>query len=271
MVPVEERTYSVQIKNSSHNNLSLLYAHAIGSSVELEERLLLPDWSRCAEACELIRFDFPGHGRSLPEHDSRQFTWDALASDLCKLLLALPRKEVVLAGSSMGAAVALISALSASRFSINVRGLVLAIPPRFGAQRTDLAAVYRRWAKILRRSGTAALVQVWKKSSPTEFFLREFPEAREIVFEDVLTRDPLSLAAAFEGAAMSDLSPEIALSGLSVPTLILARVDDQIHPVSCAEKLLNLIPHASLITAYSGSDVRAWPEKVSEFLIGLVP
>jgi hypothetical protein len=47
---------------------------------------------------------------------------------------------------------------------------------------------------------------------------------------------------------------------IDVPTTILAWVDDPGHPLSTAESLALLLPHATLSVARTPGDVEAWPE-----------
>jgi 3-oxoadipate enol-lactonase len=58
-------------------------------------------------------------------------------------------------------------------------------------------------------------------------------------------------------------APE-AVARIDVPTTILAWVDDPGHPLSTAEALTGLLPHATLAVARTPEDVEAWPEILSQ-------
>ena len=67
------------------------------------------------------------------------------------------------------------------------------------------------------------------------------------------------------GAAASDLPDPTAIAELWQPTLILAWRGDDGHPVSSAEALRGLLPHAELLVAERVADLAAWPKRVARF------
>ena len=62
------------------------------------------------------------------------------------------------------------------------------------------------------------------------------------------------------GAGLSDLPAPEAVARIDAPTTILAWVGDPGHPLSTAESLAVLLPHATLRVARTPEDVEAWPE-----------
>lgn len=248
----------------------LVLSPALGSSIELEDRLQFPDWNISSKSQSVLRYDYPGHGRSAPENAYQRLTWEKLGENLCEILSELRLNQVVLAGCSMGAAVSIYAAIIAKQYDIKVRGLVLMAPPIFGDERKKIAQTYLDWADLVRREGNSALVSKWRAAKPTEFFRREFPEARDLYFADFLLRDPISMAAAFEASALSDLPHPNSLKALSCPVRVLARVDDPLHPVQTAQTLTAYLPNVILSIACDGPAVRAWPEMINNFIETIV-
>ncbi len=68
------------------------------------------------------------------------------------------------------------------------------------------------------------------------------------------------------GAGRSDLPEPESLRQVALPVLILAWQGDPAHPVTTAERLAELIPHAQLSVADSLEQVRGWNQRVVRFL-----
>ena len=68
------------------------------------------------------------------------------------------------------------------------------------------------------------------------------------------------LPSILRGAGLSDLPAPDEVARIDVPTKILAWVNDPGHPLSTAERLATLLPHATLSVARTPGDVEAWPE-----------
>jgi pimeloyl-ACP methyl ester carboxylesterase len=175
-------------------------------------------------------------------------------------------KNVILAGSSMGAVSSLYAAILAEAFGVNVRGLVLALPPTYGVYRQAQAKKYIGYAGLLRQMGLPALVSRWSSDKPTPFLEREFPQARDIFLNQLLQADPLSVAAILEGAAHSDYPSGQALQALKMPTLLLSRSDDPAHPMEAADYIAQHLPQSQRIHATNGTELRKWPAQIEQFL-----
>ena len=70
---------------------------------------------------------------------------------------------------------------------------------------------------------------------------------------------PELLPSVLRGAALSDLPTPDEIARIDVPTTVLAWVEDPAHPLSTAEALVDLMPHATLQVARTPDDVRRWP------------
>ena len=80
------------------------------------------------------------------------------------------------------------------------------------------------------------------------------------------TADPVRLARVFRGAATADMPPPAAVAALRQPVLILPWTGDPGHPMSTAERLVELLPQARLVTASTFAELRAWSDAAIEFL-----
>lgn len=167
IVSIDGNAFSIQYMQHFDSQPTIVLLHPLASSIELEDRLEFSDWRLCGLSHSLLRFDFPGHGRSYSQHNYHKLTWPGLAEGLCKLLQELSVDRVLLVGSSMGAGVSLHAASIARRFDIDLQGLVLIVPPTSGKARQRLAVMYKDWASIIRKSGCAKLVRLWRMAPAT--------------------------------------------------------------------------------------------------------
>ncbi|WP_323761026.1 alpha/beta hydrolase [Maricaulis sp.] len=90
----------------------LVFIHANGFCASAYRAVL----SRLATNFDILAPDLRGHGTSrLPVHPDRHHSWDIYARDVCAWLTALDHPADALAGHSMGAIVALLSAARQDR------------------------------------------------------------------------------------------------------------------------------------------------------------
>lgn len=85
-----------------------------------------------------------------------------------------------------------------------------------------------------------------------------FPPAPNIAHE--------LLPTVFRGAGRSDLPSADALSALRQPTLALAWATDPGHPVSTAERLVELINGSRLHISETSNEIRTWGTRAADFL-----
>ena len=157
----------------------------------------------------------------------------------------------------MGCATVLHAALRApDRFD----RLVLVIPPTAWETRAAQAELYEGSAAFVEERGKAAWMEVAAEAPRPDVFadLPPFPFTADIP-------EPL-LPHVLRGAAASDLPPPDSVAGLEQPALVLAWAGDPGHPVSTAERLVDLLPTAELHVATRVRDVLGWPERVASFL-----
>jgi pimeloyl-ACP methyl ester carboxylesterase len=197
----------------------------------------------------LLRYDARGHGRSTGRPVAADYEWTNLADDLLALLDAFfPGERVHGVGPSMGCATLLHAALrDPGRFS----GLTLMTPSTAWESRVAKAEEYRRNADVIESTGLAAFLESDQPSplppaaTRLEASLPEIPESL--------------LPAVYRGAAASDLPAPAQIVTIDVPTTILAWIADPGHPVSTADRLVELLPDSSLRVARTPAVVSRWP------------
>ncbi len=238
-----------------------LVAHGLTASRAVDAAGGFLAWPLPGLTGTVVRYDARGHGTSTGSTDPESYAWHRLADDMLALADAVsPDAPVDVIGASMGTATALWAAL---RRPERFRRLVLAIPPTAWDTRVASATSYRAGADLVERHGVAA----WERLSAIE------PSP------DVLTSGDWAwapspavtaelLASVFRGAAASDLPGPADLATITHETLILPWATDPGHPVSTAEQLAALLPHATLEVAETADQVRGWDARAVGFLGG---
>jgi 3-oxoadipate enol-lactonase len=243
----------------SGDRAPILHAHGMLLSRAAEARLDLVDWSPIAAAGRRhVRYDARAHGDSSGRPHPDDYLWPALAQDLLALAEAIsPDRPVDGIGASLGTATLIWAALQAPA---RLRRLVLTIPPTAWQTRVAQGAVYRAAADLIEREGAGAwLAGLQKLATPPIFGdLPSYSFTPDVA-------EPL-LPSVLRGAARSDLPSPEELRALRQPTLILAWDTDPSHPVSTAETLAALLPHAELQVARTSAEVRGWGARAAAFL-----
>ncbi|QFZ24213.1 alpha/beta hydrolase [Saccharothrix syringae] len=235
------------------------YAHGVMLSRDAVRRLELFDFESLGAGRRLLTYDQRGHGRSTGRPVVADHTFENFTLDLLGLMDAAGIDEPMdLAGSSLGAAVALHAAvLAPHRF----RRLVLIIPPV--AWETGPAPA-RRWyddtADEIEELGAPAWRREWARAEPLPIFA-DYPKFD--LSPDV--PDEL-LPAVLRGVGASDLPAPEEVAQVRLPTLILTWDTDPLHPVSTAERLRDLLPNSTLHVAGSVPEIRTWTRRTAEFL-----
>ena len=203
-----------------------------------------------------VAFDARGHGLSPGVAEPAAYTWPALAEDLLMLLdHVAPSEPVHAVGSSMGAATALHAAVrEPARFA----SLTLMLPPTAWATRAAKSGEYEAAAALVEGEGVQAWVDAGR-DTPEPPAVRGRPETEPDV--------PASLLpSVLRGAAASDLPDAERLAGLTMPSLVLAWVDDPAHPLDTAEALARLLPDVRTRIAHGPDDVRGWTDAVAQLV-----
>jgi pimeloyl-ACP methyl ester carboxylesterase len=247
--------------------LPFFWGHGLLGSVAQEDSAALLDWQALAAAARIVRYDARGHGQSEATLDPADYCWPELARDLLALVDTLGAERPVLGGLSMGCATALEAAAAAPD---RIAGLVLVAPPTAWRTRPRQARVYRVLASVIGCVGLGPfrLAASLGRLAPGPDYLA----ALKASVVDTLGRaDRRAVIAALRGAAASDLPAPQALRAVDAPALVLAWRGDPAHPLSTAERLVELLPGAELHVAASLDEIRAWSGAICDFLSELRP
>jgi pimeloyl-ACP methyl ester carboxylesterase len=227
-----------------------IWTHGFLNSVDVEEKLGLAELLLGLSNTRLVRYDARGHGCSEAGRDEAASGWPALGVDLLELISALDLERPVAGGASMGVATTLYAAARApDRFA----GLVLLIPPTAWQTRKQQADLYRGGAALVEARG----VEGYLEATRAAFRMRPLPGFTEAMLETMLdgmrAKSALELARLLRAAAASDLPEPAQIRALEIPALVIATRDDPGHPLSSAERLVELMPDAELLVL---SDLR---------------
>lgn len=222
--------------------------HGLTSS-RARDRVLDLDLGRGLSGTRLLRYDARGHGRSSGRDNPEDYRWSTLADDLLRLLDHwFPDERVHGVGPSMGCGTLLHAAVrEPDRFN----GLTLLVPPTAWETRPAKADEYRHAAALIEERGLAAFLAGHHDAEPPPATVGAPPTVPDVP-------EPV-LPSLFRGAALSDLPVAEQIPRVTCPVTVLAWVGDPAHPVSTAQQLLSLLPHATLSIAHTPADVAEWP------------
>lgn len=236
-----------------------VWAHGLTSSRANEDQRGLFDWSPLTErGVRVVRYDARGHGETGgPIDDPAAYQWPCLAEDLLALMDHLGIERAPVGGASMGCATLLHAAVRApERFE----RMVLVIPPTAWETRAGQAETYEASAAYVEQAGKSAWLEVANAAPRAAIFT----DAPEEAFEADIPEGLLPMV--LRGAAASDLPAPEAIAELAHPALVLAWETDAGHPVSTAERLAALLPHAELHVADTLAAIGTWPRRVAKFV-----
>jgi pimeloyl-ACP methyl ester carboxylesterase len=208
----------------------------------------------------VILLDLLGHGQSDRPSDPRHYRLDRFASQVEALLDHLGIEEAIVGGTSLGANVALQTAVQAAR---RVRGLFVEMPVleraaiTAGAIFVPLALAYRELHRPVHAlAGVAAKVPRTGRKAGAGLYAD--------VILDVLTQDPEPSEAVIRGLLSGEVAPHPSLrEQLDLPALIVGHEHDFLHPFSDAEKLHHELSKSTLVQAESFFELRFPPNRLS--------
>ena len=219
----------------------------------------------------LVAYDARGHGESSPAPSREAYEYSDLVGDLERLIDDLELEQVVLAGSSMGAATALAFALEHPE---RVDALVQITPSSRGPPSADAdeLAAWDRLARGLRGGGVEGFLDAWE------------PRVEERWRETVMTAARQRLEAHRHPDAVADAIEVVprsaaweggldALASLTAPTLVVGSRDepDPGHSLAVAQAYADVIPRVELAVEEEGEPPLAWQgaqlsRTIAEFL-----
>jgi pimeloyl-ACP methyl ester carboxylesterase len=210
----------------------------------------------------VVTLDLLGHGRSDRPRDMTEYSMTFFGEEVVALLDHLEVDEAVIAGTSLGANVALeTAALAPGR----VRGMVLEMPVLDNALLgcaiafTPLMVALTFGEPVMRGIGAVA------RALPTgPIWALDFPL-------DVIRQDPAPSAAVLQGLFFGRVAPHKSVRRtLKAPALVIGHQRDPVHPFSDADALLDELPNARLVQADSIIELRASPERLTGEIAGFL-
>ena len=199
----------------------------------------------------LLTFDFRAHGRT-PVGDPERLRLDIFADDLVAFMNYLEVEQAVLGGISMGAAVALNTAL---RYPERCTALVLSRPAWLNGSMSPTAiAAYKEVIKCLKQEPSPE--HALEKLERTDIYgiiVKQSADAGRSLLGQLrsVVSDPSLRAAVLarlhhlpSGQPGDDLRRA---TQIKVPTLVLAAPGDPIHPLSYAREIAAAIPGSTYI------------------------
>lgn len=247
----------------SGNGPDVVWGHGLTQSRELEDRRPFVEWAEIP--ARVLRYDARGHGRSESTPNPDAYGWDQLALDQLALADAVGLDRYVAGGASMGAATALHAAVAAPD---RIRALVLVIPPTGWETRAEQIAVYEQGAAIVEEHGVEPLIRAGAALPPPDP-LADSAEYRTLRAAALRSWDPQRLAHAMRGATRAQLPTREEITTIGCPCLVLAWSGDPGHPVSTADELGRLVPHADVRIAARPEELAEWTRAVDRFLTRL--
>jgi pimeloyl-ACP methyl ester carboxylesterase len=217
-----------------------------------------------AEGNRVVLLELLGHGRSERTPYAFDHRIEFYAEQVVGLLDHLELDEAVIGGTSLGANVAL---QVATDFPDRVRALVVEMPvlERGGVTATLLFVPLL----LVLRYGTRAarLVTTLVRRLP-----RTGHDAID-AFLELASADPRAMAAVLHGLASGQIAPSRRdRQRIEVPALVIGHPADLLHPIDDASALVQELPNAELIRAWSVAELRTFPGRlvpdITSFLDG---
>lgn len=243
---------------------AVIWGHGLSMDRVSDAEMALVDWSRVG--ARVVRYDARGHGRSESTPDLSGYGWDELARDQLALADALGIGSYVAAGASMGCGTALHAAVMAPH---RVRAAILVIPPTAWETRAAQASQWEAASSVIAAEGIEPFVAARAALELPEPYRHDPDHRRSQQAAAVRRWEPARLARVVRGAATADFPARADVAALSMPVLILAWRGDAVHPVSSAEELAGLLPHAQVHVASTWGEVEGWTARIDTFVSGL--
>lgn len=202
----------------------------------------------------VITVDLPGHGASEQPHEMGAYSMTLFGRDVLALLDHLRADQAVVGGTSLGANVALETAVAAPD---RVRALVLEMPV-LERGIVGAAALFVPLALALRVSQrTMRAVAKFTRRIPRSLFIAD-------LLIDFVRRDPAASLAVLDGLCFGRIAPPAEeRRRLEHPTLVIGHPSDPIHPFSDADRTARELARARLLTARSIAEWRVRPARLN--------
>jgi pimeloyl-ACP methyl ester carboxylesterase len=240
-----------------------IWLHGMLNSVESDSVYSLIDLEQLSKVVSLVRYDF------CDKSVNGDYSWDALTDELINVADSLHLNQMILGGTSMGAAISLHAAV---RFPERVKALVLVTPPPAWENRNGVKAVYQKIASKTNQGSIPDFLRrmIQLNQDLPEFFEQQNPETQQRLIECRLGFAPKYYSQIYLGGAASDLPARHLIAQIRKPTLIVALPDDVNHPLEMAEELNSLIVNSEMVVVSNHDEYMNLQKTVRDF-IDLVP
>jgi pimeloyl-ACP methyl ester carboxylesterase len=214
-----------------------------------------------AEGLHVVTVDLLGHGRSDRPADPLAYSVTAFAEQVIALLDHLDAAQAVVGGTSIGANIALETAVLAPE---RVRGLICEMPVLDNAVEAGILtfAPLLMAARFLPITVTA----VRRLTRPVPRGIVPFWAG---IVLDTLDQRADSLAAVVHGLFFGRMAPPSKdRRRIQVPALVVGHPADPVHPAADAAMLAEELPQATFVKARSILEWRVAPERLDRAAVG---
>lgn len=245
------------------DNQRLFYTRNRGPSSEAPALLLLHgaagshlDWPpelRRLPDVATYSLDLPGHGRSEPPGRN---TIEGYADVVQQFVQALDLQKTVIAGHSMGGAIAQVLGL---RRPAEVIGLVLV---GSGARLRVMDAILQQTLTDFPAVVQTISDHVWAPDVPVAIV--------ELGRQRMAAADPQVVLGDFQACNQFDIMEQ--LDTITLPTLVISATADQMAPLKYGQYLAEHLPHARLVTIEGGGHMMTLeqPQQVASAVQGFI-
>ncbi len=215
--------------------------------------------SLAAQGQRVITLDLLGHGQSERPDDMSLYSMGQYAEQVLALLDELEIDKAVIAGTSLGANVALeFAALAPDR----LQGLMTEMPVlEHGVVAAVMIFAPLLEIMVLAKPVVRAVSAIWSRV-PRE----RLPLFGQIVVE-ALAQDHNASASVLQGLVYGRTAPPARLRRtFAAPALVIGHPRDPLHPFSDADTLSRELPNATLLQASSIFELRTRPERLTPMI-----
>lgn len=203
----------------------------------------------------VVTLDLLGHGRSDRPRDMTVYSMPLFAEQVVALLDHLELDDAVVGGTSLGANVALETAVLAPE---RVRGLLLEMPVLDNALLGCALAFTPLLSALTFGEPVMKLVARGTRLLPTR---RIWPLE---VLLDTVRQEPGPSAAVLQGLFFGRVAPPGRLrKTITAPALVIGHPADPVHPFSDSDALVHELPDAQLLRADSIVELRITPARIT--------
>ncbi|HEX6945313.1 MAG TPA: alpha/beta hydrolase [Casimicrobiaceae bacterium] len=208
-----------------------------------------------ARGNRVITLDVLGHGKSDRPRDMSQYSMTFFGEQVVGLLDHLGIDEAVIAGTSLGANVALETcALAPER----VRGMVIEMPVLDNAL-LGCALAFTPMMTALTLGEPVMRAVSW--------FARQIPDRGPELLQiglDTIRQDPAPSGAVLQGLFFGRVAPHRSIRRtFEAPTLVIGHRRDPVHPFSDSGMLVDELPNGRLLEAGHILELRMAPERLT--------